>query len=255
MNNQFYPLLTEIVEKTMSEKGIVLNTDSEDINFYSDGKRAFRIVYDDKSKLVKLEFALLKEGEGVDFKTVSSWLFDDNSTERDAQSIGNDFSDTVLEQLGEKATAQGIRKVEMPSKDKNAETVTIDSFTARFLAVFTAYKPDYVKNVSDNGEFMYDDFYTEFGVKAFRETMNSSNKKQINKMFELLNNCYVIGDSATCTTIVYCIIVPAIIDDEKLKRDAMVCLEKYTFLNQSVNSVLQLLAKRRNREKYMPENK
>ncbi|MGN0114160.1 MAG: hypothetical protein ACI396_02420 [Acutalibacteraceae bacterium] len=253
MDNQFYSLIIDAVEKTMSEKGITLNTDSEDINFYTDGKRAFRITYDEKQKLVKLEFALLKEGEGVDFKTVSSWLFDDNSTEGDAKSIGNDFSDTVLEQLGEKATAQGVRKVEMPSKDKNAETVTIDSFTARFLAVFTAYKPDYVKNVSDYGEFMYDKFYTEFGVKALRDTMESNNKKQINKMFELLNNCYVIGDSATCTTIVCCIIVPAIIDDEKLKRDVMVHLEKYTFLTQAVNSVLQLLSSGKKRSKYMPQ--
>ena len=252
MNNQFYPLLIEIVEKTMSEKGIVMNTDSEDINYYSDGKRAFRIKYDDGEKLVKLDFAVLKEGENVRFRTVSSWMFDDNSTESDAQSIGNDFSDTVLEQLGEKATAQGVRKVEMPSKDKNAETVTVDSFTARFLAVFTAYKPDYVKNVSDYGEFMYDKFYTEFGVKALCDTMSGGNKKQINKMFELLNNCYVIGDSATCTTIVYCIIVPAIIDDEKLRRDVMVCLEKYTHLTRAVNSVLSILESNKNRNKYLP---
>ena len=253
MDNQYYSAIVDAVEKTMNEKGIVLNTDSEDISYYSDGKRAFRIVYDEKDKLVKLEFAVLKEGKGVDFKTVSSWMFDDNSTEDDANSIGNDFSDTVLEQLGEKATAQGIRKVEMPSKDKNAETVTIDSFTARFLAIYTEYKPDYVQNVSDYGEFMYDKFYTEFGVKAFRDTMSSNNKKQIHKMFELLNNCYVIGDSATGGVIVCRIIVPAIIDDEKLRRDVMVHLEKYTFLAQAVNSVLQLLSSNKNRNKYMPK--
>lgn len=253
MDNRFYSVIVDAVEKTMSENGIVPNTDSENITFYSDGKRAFRIGYDEKQKLIKLEFAVLKEGEGVDFKTVSSWMFDENSTESDANSIGNDFSDTVLEQLGEKATAQGVRKVEMPSKDKNAETVTIDSFTARFLAVFTAYKPEYVKNVSDYGEFMYDKFYTEFGVKALRDTMSSNNNKQIHKMFELLNNCYVIGDSATSTAIVCCIIVPAIIDDEKLKRDVMVHLEKYTFLSQAVSSVLQMLSSSKKRSKYMPK--
>ncbi len=250
MDKQFFAPITKIVEKTLVEKGFGFKQDG-DLEYYSDDSRAFMIAYNDEAKTIELKFAILKEGEGVDFKTVSSWMLDESATENDFSSIGNDFSDTVLEQLGVKATAQGINKVELPSKEKHAETVTIDIFTARFLAIFTSYKEAYMKNVSDYGEFMYDKFFTEYGVEVVKNVVSEGNKKQVSKLFELLNSCYILGDSAVTTTITFCILGPALVDDEKLRRDAYTYMEKYPFLYQAAFNMVKLLSKPSKKAKYI----
>lgn len=254
MDKNFYAVVTDEVQKALSSKGYTLKNDG-DLEYFSDDKRAFTIEYDEEKKLLLLKSAVLNEGEGVDFKTVSSWYLDENAAESDLKSIGNDFSDTVLEQLGEKATAQGIKKVDMPSRDKKAETVTIDSFTARFLSIFPTYKPDYVNNVSVNGEFMFDRFFSEFGVKALKETVESGNAKKIDKMFEMFATCYNIGDSAVSVAIVYSIMANALLDDEKLRKDVYTYMQKHTYLYTATVQMIKLLSKPSNRKKYMEMGK
>lgn len=250
MENKFYQAACDIVAKTLTDKNFERKNDG-DFEYYSDSKRAFTIEYDADKKLIMLKSAVLREGEDVDFNVVSSWMLEESAEERDLISIGNDFSDTVLEQLGEKASANGISKVDLPSKNKNAETVTVDAFTARFLAIYPAYKEEYVKNVSQYGEFMYDKFFSEFGPKVVRDVLGAGNKKQIDKMFALFNSCFVIGDVSTESTIVVCILAPALLDDEKLRRDAFTYMEKYTFLKTAVENMIAMLSKPSKRKKYM----
>lgn len=250
MDKQFYSKITEIVEATLNEKGFSLKTD-DGVEYYSDDKRAFSIEYNESSKLIELKCALLKEGEGVSFKTVSSWILDENSDERDMTSIGNDFSDTVLEQLGIKSTASGITNVDIPKKDKNAETINIENFTARFLSIYPAYKDLYKENVSTYGEFMYDKFFTEVGPKVVESVIKEGNKKHIAKMFELFNNCYSIGDVSVGSVITFNIFGLALIDDENLRKDAYTYMEKYTYLYQGVVSMINLLSKPKMRKKYI----
>lgn len=249
MDKQFYAIVTNAVEKALTSKGYTFKQDGE-LEYFSDDKRAFMIEYDEEKKLILLKSAVLNEGEGVDFKTVSSWYLDETYAEPDLISIGNDFSDTIYEQLGEKATAQGIKKVDMPSRDKKAETVTIDIFTARFLAIFPAYKPDYVNNVSVNGEFMYDQFFSEYGVLALKNTIKEGNARKIDKMFEMFATCYNIGDSAVNVAIVYSIMANALLDDEKLRKDVYTYMEKHKHLYSATVQMINLLSKPANRKKY-----
>ena len=249
MNKEFYSVVTDLVTKTLNDNKFELKND-DGFEYYTNGSNAFAIEYNEADKQIALKHAVLKEGEGVTFKTVSYWLLDENATERDMTSIGNDFSDTVLEQLGVKATAKGLNKVELPSKNKDAETVNIEAFTARFLSIFPAYKEDYKTNVSTYGEFMYDAFFKEVGPKVVCDVVKSGNKKQVAKCFDLLNSCYVIGDQAVNSTIVCCILANAVINDESIKKDMETYLEKYNHLNLAYFHVMRVLSKPANRKKY-----
>ena len=91
--------------------------------YLTNGKKAFLVDYDEDKKLIYLKTAQLEEDKGVEWSEVSSWLFDENTEDRDKETIKNDFCDSCLEQIGAKAGVRGIKKVEMPSKKKKADTI------------------------------------------------------------------------------------------------------------------------------------
>ena len=158
MDKANYQLIIDGIFEVLKAKEFKKET-FEGGEYFTDGKKAFMVDYDDEKQLISLKTALLEEGEGVEWKELSSWLMGEDATERDKESIKNDFADSVLEQLGAKAGVKGVQKVEMPSKKKNADSIDIESFAARFLSIFPAHKDEYKANVSKYGEFLYDDFF------------------------------------------------------------------------------------------------
>jgi len=122
MDKQFYQVVTDGVFEVLKEKGYKLET-FEKGEYFANGEKAFMIDYNDEKSLISLKTALLEEGEGVEFKELSSWLMGEDATERDLLSIKNDFVDTTLENIGAKQSSTGVKKVEMPSKKKKADTI------------------------------------------------------------------------------------------------------------------------------------
>ena len=249
MDKEFYKVITDGVFEVIKPKNFRVETFDKG-EYFTDGQKAFMIDYDKEKTLISLKFALLEEGEGVDFKELSSWLMDENATEQDMLSIKNDFCDSVLENLGAKPTATGVQKIEMPSKKKNADSIDTESFAARFLAIYPAHKDAYKENVSKYGEFLYDDFFSKYGVLELQNALKDGTKRQISKYFELLNLAYTNGEKNVASTVIYAIICRTLLSDKPCEREMALQLEKYPHLNKAVANAKAILKSPKMKSKY-----
>lgn len=220
-------------------------------DYLTNGKKAFMIDYDESKKLIYLKSAVLEEDKGVEFHEVSSWLFDENTDDRDKETIKNDFCDSCLEQIGAKASVTGIKKVEMPNKKKKADTIDIESFSARFLALFPEYKDAYKENVAKYGEFLYDSFFSKYGVEAIAKVFDEGNKRHISKCFELLNTAYINGDDTVSATVVYSIFATIIFSEKNYQKEIDLELEKLPYLKTAVFNLKSVLSSASARAKYL----
>lgn len=250
MEKSNYQLIFDGVFSAIKDKNFKIES-FDGGEYFSDGKKAFMIDYDDDRKLILLKAATLEEGHGVEWSEISSWLMDEDAADRDKESIKNDFCDTVLEQIGAKASVTGIKKVEMPSKKKNADSIDVESFSARFLAMFPSNKTAYKENISKYGEFLYDAFYSEYGVKELQNVFEEGNKRHISKYFELLNLAYVNGEKSVASLVVYTIICGNLFSDKPYEKEIQQQLEKHVHLNTAVRNAKAILSKPKNKEKYM----
>ena len=245
-----YKIISNGVFEVLKDKDFKIET-FEKGEYFSNGQNAFMIDFDNEKSLISLKTAILEEGEGVEFKELSSWLLADDADDRNKESIKNDFVDTVLETLGTKATVKGERKVEMPSKKKNADTIDIESFAARFLAIFTAHKDEYKQNVAKYGEFLYDDFFRKHGVEELQNVLKEGNKRHISKYFELLNLAYTNGEQNVSATVVYTILLGTLFSDKPYEKEIDLQLEKYPYLFKAVRHAKLILKSNKQKAKYL----
>lgn len=250
MDKANYQLIIDGIFEVLKAKEFKKET-FEGGEYFTDGKKAFMVDYDDEKQLISLKTALLEEGEGVEWKELSSWLMGEDATERDKESIKNDFADSVLEQLGAKAGVKGVQKVEMPSKKKNADSIDIESFAARFLSIFPAHKDEYKANVSKYGEFLYDDFFSKAGVAELQNVLAEGNKRHISKYFELLNLSYVNGEQNVAATIVYSILCGISFSDKPYEKEMELQLQKYPHLNTALRNAKAVLKSEKAKAKYL----
>ena len=180
--------------------------DSDDCVFVN-SKYAFRITYDADKKIYSLDKADLKDSEDAEFYNLSTYLFDDSSTERDAKSVGNDFLDSLNNALGiVRSVAMNKRDVKLPTKSKTDATPGVDGFCGRFLTLFPAYKDQYKDDVALYGGFMADDFFRKNSAPLLHDLVKNGETKQLNKMIYMLDQYYCDGDYDVQGSITYSII-------------------------------------------------
>lgn len=248
MERNDYRIITDKVGKTLADKGYKLAKDGL-LEYFTNGSRAFSVDYDDSSKLISLKTAVLEEEQGVDFKTLSSWLLEAGSSDADKESIANDFAETVLTALGAKKSASA--QIDMPSKKKNAQSVDMESFTARFLAVYPAHKQAYKDNVATYSSFMFDSFFAQYGVGELKNALKQDNKKSVAKIISLLNDAYINGESDVVTVVLYTILTGALLDDEQAAQTAYKHMEKYPYLSKATAMMLSVMSGKSARKKYL----
>ena len=250
MDKANYKIISDGIYEVLKSKNFKIET-YEKGEYFSDGKKAFMVDYDDEKQLISLKTALLEEGEGVNWKELSSWLMGEDATDRDKESIKNDFTDSVLESIGAKAGVRGVQKVEMPSKKKNADSIDSESLAARFLAIFPNHKDEYKQNVSKYGEFLYDDFFRKAGVEELQNVLEEGNKRHISKYFELLNLAYINGEKSVAATVVYTIICGTLYSEKPYEKEIELQLQKYKHLNTAVRNAKAVLKSEKARAKYL----
>ncbi len=191
---------------------------------YANNTCAFRISYDADRHVYLLDKADLKDGKESEFYNISSYLFDDDSTENDAKSVGNDFHDTLNNELGiVKSIAMTKRDVKLPTKSKGEGTPGIDTFCSRFLTLFPVYKDKYKDDVARYNGFLPDNFFSNTAAVVLRNAVENNETKQFNKLVSMLDQYYVDGDYEVQSTITYSIIGEAFRENKELfeKFDSM----------------------------------
>ena len=165
-------IVTDIVKPVIEEMGLTL----WDVRFEKEGA-AFLIAYDESAKTFNLK-SLEKGEDGETATNLSVWLFDETHRKKDAETIGEDFSDIIRAKLGiaKERAATNAAEVALPTRVKKDGALSMDQFTQRFLAVYPQYKDDYKENVAANGSFMPIEFYRYRGAQKLREVAASGNK-------------------------------------------------------------------------------
>lgn len=214
MIDNAYDIIIDILKPVIESQNF--KRQGDEYVFVND-KHAFRIQHDDEKHVFNLDMSdLVRDGES-EFYNISSYLFDDNSDERDAKSVGGDFLDSLNNSLGiQKSVSLRRKDVQLPSKHKGESTPGIDLLCGRFLTLFPQYKDLYRDDVAKYNGFLPDNFFTKTAAVVLRDTLKNNEVKQFNKIVGMLDEYYVDGDYEVQSTITYSIIGEAFRNEPQL---------------------------------------
>jgi len=181
---------------------------------YKNDKNAVRVEYSDERQMYLLKFAEVGEdGNLGEFSEIEAWLFDDSQNEKDAESVGIDFTETLRQKTGIKAKRVANNAVDLPTASKGDE-MNITGFTKKILDTYPQFKETYKESVAKYGNFLYLNFFGEFIVPAVKGTILENSKKSAKKISDLVTPAYVSGDKDTVNAAV-AILAAACYEDEK----------------------------------------
>jgi len=221
MVEKAFEIIMDELKPTLEKKGLK-STQTDDGEVFANEEIAVKVRYDADSSQYKLAVGEVEDEDIDSFYTKSTWLFDEGSDEKRAKSIGIDFKDTLDEILGvKKSNIRQNSGIALPGKAGKNDTVTLEGFTARFLALFPKYKDEYKAHVAKYGEFLYCDFYKNSAAVEVREMIKANDRKLIAKTFKMLKEMYNNGDCTTDRVITYSILANAAKNDEKVLEEIL----------------------------------
>ena len=154
MINKAFEIVNKKVEESLSQQGYVrrnvTGTDSNElVTLYTGEATAYSVIYyKDKKHMVMRSCSMTEDGPDNEWKTIGTWIFDPaTDSEREAESIGNDFAENVSSPIFVQAS-----KVQKKKK-KNSDDGSGDPlfFSKRLVAVFPELK-DEIKEEEDGYE-------------------------------------------------------------------------------------------------------
>ncbi len=150
-----FDLIASRVEEELAKTGFtrekVSSSDpNELVALYTSENVAYSVLYTkDKQQMILRTCAMTAdEGPDNDWKTLATWLYDDaDATQKDAESIANDFIDGVSGAVAVKRTKQTKSK-KKKGDDGNADPKFL---AKRFIAVF----PELREEIMDEEDYYY----------------------------------------------------------------------------------------------------
>lgn len=239
MDKKYYDAVIAEMKVLLDGQKLVASGD-----LFKNEDKAVKVYYNEQAKLFVLAMADVIEGEVADFVDVASWLFDEGQNEKDAAAVGVDFADTLREKLGIKVSSvRTAANVALPTAEKG-ESVNVSVLTQRLLANFPQFKETYKLEVAKYGKFLYLDFFTKYFVPEIKALLASAtaNKKQVKKLFDMLEEVYVDGDSEA-TDAVVALLAASVYGDASATETTNKILEESKHLRISLAEFLSALAK------------
>lgn len=213
----------------------------KDGSFLND-KKSVKVAFDEKRQVYALSLADVEEGKVGDYAEIETWLFDDSQVERDAEAVGIDFVNTLRKNMGVKVKRNSnSANVELPTASKG-DSITVTGFTKKMLDFFPALKDEYKNHIADNGSFLYLNFFGEFLVPQIKAVFSTGTKKQIKKLFELLDDLYVKGDRDTVNVIV-AVVCAAGYKNESVYNGILETFAEDKHFRSSIENFMPVLAK------------
>ena len=210
---------------------------------YKNDKNAVAVEYNDDRQMYILKMASIEEDGSFELGEASAWLFDDSQNAKDAIAVGMDFTNTLKEKMGirSKRLATSASAVDLPTASKDG-SYSVTSFTKKMLDVFPTLKDEYKEHVAMYGNFLYLNFFGEKLVPQIKEVLLENNKKNVKKLFEVLQNGYIQGDAETVNAIV-AVLAAACVNDETAKANAVAALGDNKHFADAITQLIPVLAK------------
>lgn len=209
---------------------------------YKSDKLAARVEYNEERQMFVLYTADITEDGTLEFGEANAWLFDDGQNAKDAEAVGIDFTETLRSTLGIKRTRSAtVAPVELPASSKDG-IMTVAGFTKKVLDIYPQFKDEYKAHVAKYGNFLYLDFFSYTLVPQIKQTLKEGGKKPMKKLYELLENAYLMGDRDTVNTVV-AVCAAAAYGDEELKTAVIALLEDDKHLQRGVIEFIPVIGK------------
>lgn len=153
---------------------------------------AYAVIYDRKQKRFELRQAAVENGAiGEEWKSLSLWMFDpENDTMREAESIANDF----LETLGTAARKRVI--AEKRKKREKGEDRSVDPtfFINRMVTLFPDLKYALQVHKAHYGDLLPVNFMEQAVMPEINALLASGDSSRQEKFFDQLSSSYKNGD-------------------------------------------------------------
>lgn len=212
MDNKYFEIITKELSAFFADNGFKKSEDG----FKSD-KLAVKIEYNEDKHTFNLLTASA-QSESPEYTVASSYLFDDTQNEEDAVAVGIDFLNTLRDLCGVKAKRiTGADQIDLPT---NKGCADISGFTKKVLDVFPQLKDEYKQSVAEHGKFLYMNFFALNLVPLIKSVLKEGNKKQVKKLFDLIEQGFINGDKDT-SDISLAVLAAAVYKDDKLKSSAL----------------------------------
>ena len=244
MENRYYEVIIREMSTFLEENGFKAQEDA----FVNDTK-AVKISYDQAKQVYNLLAASVSEGTIGEYATVTSYLFDENQTEKDAVSVAIDFTEELRSLTGAKKKRIGGGETQLPSANAS-DSVTVNTLVAKFLAVYPSLKEVYKDETAKYGKFLYLEFCTTYILPEIRRDLDENNKKPVKKLMDMMSELFVTGDKDT-STLVVALLAAAIGKSEARFTAAADRLEDCPHLVTAVNNEIAVLAKNKKFAKAM----
>lgn len=243
MENRYLDVVLGELAAFFEENGF-----KEQDGVYSNGTKALKIEYDEGKSVYMLLVADVNEGEIGEYSTASTYLFTDEHNRKDAVSVGIDFLETARKAIGAKGVRRSAGETELPTA--NSPTVSVNTLTAKLLAIYPELKETYKEETAAKGKFLYLDFYTTYFIPEIRKTLDEGGKKNVKKLIDMMCELFVTGDRAV-TNLIVAVLAAAIGKDEKRFKTATERMEECPHLVTAVNNEILVLARNKKFQKAM----
>ena len=238
MDNRYYEKVIEEMQPFFEEHNFVLKDDGS----YKNETKSVKVAYDEERQMYTLSVADIEDDKIGDYAEINAWLFDDSQNAKDAVSVGIDFVGSLRKNMGIRIKRSASNTdIELPSVSKGG-SFTITGFTKKMLDFFPTLKDEYKNHIAENGNFLYLNFFGEFLVPQIKSVLLSGNKKQIKKLFDLLEDMYVKGDKDTVNTLI-AVLCAAAYKDEKAFEALKSMLEEDKHFLSSVENFIKVFPK------------
>lgn len=198
--NDAFKIITDTVDEALINRGfkksnVDSSNDNEIVSLFVGENIAYSVVYyKDKMHMIMRECAVSDGEIDNDWRTLSTWMFDPSSdTEKEARSIANDFADAVR-------TPAAVKRVKQPKNKKksddegNADPIFM---AKRFATLFPQIKDEIKREEECYYPFRAVTFTKASIVPRVNETMMRGDKKEIQKLMQVINAQYDNGDVDT----------------------------------------------------------
>lgn len=178
--------------QNIKKQKVESSNDNELVSLFTGESVAYSTVYyKDKMLCVLRSCTMTEDGPDNEWKTMATWMFNpETDTEKEADSIANDFVEAV-------SSASAVKRVKQTKKKKSDEGNADPLFLAkRFLVLFSDLKEEIAKE-QQKEEFRGVYFTRTYILPRINELLARGNKQDVQKLCNILSAQYQNGDMDT----------------------------------------------------------
>lgn len=237
-----------LVEQEFTRQNVEVKEEENNTALYTGESAAYSVIYDAGKKRFELRSCGMKDSvPDNQWKSVSAWLFDpQEDTEREAESIANDFVETIQ---GPQRKAQ----INAAKKKKKDDEANVDPlfFMNRLVNFFPELREE-IRWEREHYERFRGVIFTKEKVLPLMQRffLENPTDAQVKKMATVMSDCYASGDLDVRGIITYVIF-------HSLNDTAIQRLEEYLSeeLKKAVKFSVRLKGKKIKPEKKKKEKK